>query len=67
MTSSAYLIELDDDVVDAPRAWDAMLLDAFERLPAIGFLAADLEDDPHDERRALPVSNPAARVHARRR
>jgi hypothetical protein len=25
-----------------------MLRDAFERLPHIGFLAADLEDDPHD-------------------
>ena len=26
-----------------------MLLDAFRRLPEVGFLAADLEDDPHDE------------------
>ena len=24
------------------------MLDAFKRLPEIGFLAADLEDDPHD-------------------
>ena len=48
MTSSAYLVELDDDVVDAPTHWDAILLDAFHRLPTVGFLAADLEDDPHD-------------------
>ena len=48
MTSAPYLVELDDDVVDAPAGWDAMLLDAFKRLPSIGFLAADLEDDPHD-------------------
>lgn len=48
MTSSPYLVELDDDVVDAPRHWDATLLDAYLRLPAVGFLAADLEDDPHD-------------------
>ena len=48
MTSAPYFIELDDDVVDAPAGWDAMLLDAFKRLPSIGFLAADLEDDPHD-------------------
>jgi GT2 family glycosyltransferase len=48
MTESDYLVELDDDVVDAPPGWDAMLLDAFRRLPNIGFLAADLEDDPHD-------------------
>ena len=48
-TTAPYLVELDDDVVDAPAAWDAMLRDAFERVPDIGFLAADLEDDPHDE------------------
>jgi GT2 family glycosyltransferase len=48
MTTSEYLVELDDDVVDAPQAWDATLLDAYRRLPEIGYLAADLEDDPHD-------------------
>ena len=48
-TSAPYLVELDDDVVDAPEGWDHMLLDAFVRLPSIGFLAADLEEDPHDE------------------
>src|ERR1700740_320641 len=47
LTTSPYLVELDDDVVEAPAGWDAMLLDAFKRLPEIGFLAADLEDDPH--------------------
>jgi GT2 family glycosyltransferase len=48
-TTSPYLIEVDDDVVNAPEGWDAMLRDAFVRLPEVGFLAADLEDDPHDE------------------
>jgi GT2 family glycosyltransferase len=48
MTSSEYMVELDDDVVGAPSHWDATLLDAYRRLPTIGFLAADLEDDPHD-------------------
>ena len=48
LTSAPYMVEVDDDVVDAPRHWDATLLDAFVRLPQIGFLAADLEDDPHD-------------------
>jgi GT2 family glycosyltransferase len=48
-TTSPYLIEIDDDVVAAPDGWDAMLRDAFVRLPDVGFLAADLEDDPHDE------------------
>jgi GT2 family glycosyltransferase len=46
--SSDYLVELDDDVVGAPPGWDAILLDAYRRLPEIGYLAADLEDDPHD-------------------
>lgn len=49
LTASPYMVEVDDDVVDAPAGWDATLLDAFQRLPHIGFLAADLEDDPHDE------------------
>lgn len=49
LTRAPYLIELDDDVVDAPAAWDATLRDAFRQLPKIGFLAADLEDDPNDE------------------
>ena len=43
------MIELDDDVVAAPAGWDAMLRDAFVKLPKVGFLAADLEDDPNDE------------------
>lgn len=48
LTSAEYLVELDDDVVEAPQHWDATLLDAYERLPEVGFLAADLEDDPYD-------------------
>jgi GT2 family glycosyltransferase len=48
-TSSAYLVELDDDVTNAPVGWDATLREAFDRLPGIGYLAADLEDDPNDE------------------
>jgi GT2 family glycosyltransferase len=48
LTTAPYLIELDDDVVAAPPEWDKTLLEAFKRLPGIGFLAADLEDDPHD-------------------
>ena len=48
LTSASHLVELDDDVVDAPAGWDAILLEAYRRLPAVGFLAADIEDDPHD-------------------
>jgi GT2 family glycosyltransferase len=47
-TTAPYMIELDDDVTNAPADWDRTMLDAFVRLPQIGFLAADLEDDPHD-------------------
>ena len=48
MTSSDYLVELDDDVVAAPEHWDLILREAYRRLPAVGFLAADIEDDPND-------------------
>jgi GT2 family glycosyltransferase len=49
LTTQPYMIELDDDVTDAPEHWDATLLDAFQRLPRVGFLAANLVDDPNDE------------------
>jgi GT2 family glycosyltransferase len=48
MTTAPYMVELDDDVVDAPQGWDSTLLDAYRRLPEIGFLAADLVDEPDD-------------------
>lgn len=48
MTSSPYMIEVDDDIADAPANWDRTLLEAFQRLPRIGFLAASLIYDPHD-------------------
>src|SRR5687768_677548 len=41
LTTQPYMIELDDDVTDAPQEWDRTLLDAFRQLPAIGFLAAN--------------------------
>jgi GT2 family glycosyltransferase len=59
LTTAPYLVEVDDDVVDAPAEWDLTLRDAFERLPQVGFLAADLEDDPHD-----PASRMRHRVRA---
>jgi GT2 family glycosyltransferase len=48
-TSGDYLVELDDDIIGAPEAWDLTLLEALRRLPNVGFLAADLEDNEHDE------------------
>ena len=48
-STAPYLIELDDDVTNAPEHWDATMLDAYQRLPEVGFLAADLENDPNDE------------------
>jgi GT2 family glycosyltransferase len=45
MTSSAYILEMDDDIVEAPEDWDATLLAAFQRLPEIGYLQAKLADD----------------------
>jgi len=48
LTSADYLVELDDDVIDAPARWDATLLAAFRELPEMGFLSTGLVDDPHD-------------------
>jgi GT2 family glycosyltransferase len=48
LTTQPYMVELDDDVTDAPQHWDETLLEAFRALPHIGFLAANLVDDPND-------------------
>jgi GT2 family glycosyltransferase len=48
LTSSPYIVELDDDVIEAPWHWDEKLLEAFRRIPKIGHLAADLKEDPND-------------------
>lgn len=45
LTIQDYLIELDDDVIDAPEQWDKTLLHAFQRLPRMAFLAANVVDD----------------------
>jgi len=47
-TSADYIVGLDEDVIAAPLDWDARLLAAFVKLPDIGFLAANLVDNPHD-------------------
>ena len=48
LTRAPYMIEVDDDIIDAPVDWDATLLEAYRRLPRVGFLAANLVDNPHD-------------------
>jgi GT2 family glycosyltransferase len=48
LTSAPYMLELDDDVIDAPEGWDRALMEAYEKLPKVGFLAANLVDDEHD-------------------
>ena len=47
-TTGEYLVELDDDVIDAPAEWDRTLLDSFRQLPSCGYLAANLVNNPHD-------------------
>lgn len=49
LTTQPFMVDLDDDVVRAPPGWDVIMRDALIRLPDVGFLAADIEDDPHDE------------------
>jgi GT2 family glycosyltransferase len=47
-TVSDYLVELDDDIIEAPQGWDETLLEAIQKLPKYGFLAANLVNNPHD-------------------
>ena len=48
LTSSPYIVEVDDDVIEAPHHWDRTLLEAFRKIPKIGYLVADLEENPND-------------------
>jgi GT2 family glycosyltransferase len=48
LTTEPYMVELDDDVTAAPQDWDRTLLEAYQKLPKMGFLAANLVDDPND-------------------
>jgi GT2 family glycosyltransferase len=48
LTKAPYIVEVDDDVIEAPHGWDAILLDAFLKIPDIGYLVADLKEDPND-------------------
>lgn len=45
LTTQPFLIELDDDVIDAPPNWDRTLVEAFQRLGSVGYLAANVIDD----------------------
>jgi O-antigen biosynthesis protein len=47
-TTTPYMVELDDDVVEAPERWDETLLEAFRRMPNIGFLCASIAYDAGD-------------------
>lgn len=46
-TTADHLVVLDEDVIDAPHEWDRTLLEAFVRLPDVGFLATSQVDDEH--------------------
>jgi GT2 family glycosyltransferase len=48
LTSQPYIVEVDDDVIEAPAEWDRTLLEAFQSIPNIGYLVADLKEDPND-------------------
>lgn len=48
LASSPYIVELDDDVIEAPHHWDETMLEAFRKIPRMGYLVADLKEDPND-------------------
>jgi GT2 family glycosyltransferase len=48
LTTQPYIVEVDDDVIEAPAEWDRTLLEAFQSIPDIGYLVADLKEDPND-------------------
>ena len=45
LATEPYLIELDDDVIEAPQNWDVVLLENFKKAASIGYLASNIIDD----------------------
>jgi GT2 family glycosyltransferase len=48
ITTQPYIVEVDDDVIEAPAEWDRTLLEASLSIPTSGYLVADLKEDPND-------------------
>lgn len=48
LATGEYLVEMDDDVVDAPLKWDEALLEGYLHLAEFGRLAPFLQYDPDD-------------------
>lgn len=45
MCTGEHIIELDDDVIDAPVEWDRLMREAFDVVPRMGFMAAHCVND----------------------
>lgn len=67
LTSSPYIVVVDDDVIEAPQGWDKTLLDAFLKIPNMGYLVADLKEDPNDSAyQYLKYAKEVRKVYTRR-
>ncbi len=67
LTSSPYIVGVDDDVIEAPHGWDNTLLQAFLKIPNIGYLVADLKEDPKDSAyQYLKYAKEVRKVYTRR-
>lgn len=43
----AYIVDMDDDVVEVPKGWLGEMIRAFEQVPKAGYLAANVVQDEH--------------------
>ncbi len=43
--TNEFIIELDDDIIDAPKGWDEELVRAIRHFPQMGYLASNIIDD----------------------
>lgn len=67
LTSSPYIVGVDDDVIEAPDDWDRTLLEAFQKISGIGYLVADLKEDPNDSAyQYLKYAKEVRKVYTRR-
>lgn len=67
LTHAPYIVEVDDDVIEAPAGWDETLLEAFRRVPGVGFLAANLAENPRDVTARIMYGENATRYRVEER
>ncbi|HEY5506474.1 MAG TPA: glycosyltransferase, partial [Coriobacteriia bacterium] len=63
LARGAYIVEMDDDIIDMPEGWLSGMIHAFDTVPRAGFLAANVVDDEITNGAKPPADQYRAQAH----